>query len=203
MLADNKFTASFTSSAFEKLVLAMLEILSDCWRKQLSRQCHLVGGVSNVKTCNCCHVPVMFLSNSVFTGYLFWRSHAPSAREKSEASGDIYTLTSSLGMQLATLWSSWVFGPKRLASSMESSCFTQALCCLFCNTSARPLSAIASCGYLVYWLGQILALELMQCSGVTRPFAFFSKCNRTIGSRSIGHRVWSMSLNILTELSVN
>ena len=31
------------------------------------------------------------------------------------------------------------------------------------------------------------------------------KCNRTIGSRSIGHRVWCrcMSLNILTELSVN
>ena len=33
-------------------------------------------------------------------------------------------------------------------------------------------------------------------------FIFF-KCNRTIGSRSIGHRVWSMSLNTLTELSVN
>ena len=31
--------------------------------------------------------------------------------------------------------------------------------------------------------------------------SFFSKCNHTIGS--IGHRVWSMSLNILTELSVN
>ena len=29
---------------------------------------------------------------------------------------------------------------------------------------------------------------------------FFFKCNRTIGSRSIGHRVWS---NTLTELSVN
>ena len=28
---------------------------------------------------------------------------------------------------------------------------------------------------------------------------FFFKCNRTIGSRSIGHRVWSMSL----ELSEN
>ena len=34
-------------------------------------------------------------------------------------------------------------------------------------------------------------------------FFFFFKCNRTIGSRSIGHRVWSMSLNTLTELSVN
>ena len=27
-------------------------------------------------------------------------------------------------------------------------------------------------------------------------FFFFSKCNRTIGSRSIGHRVWSMSLKL-------
>ena len=27
-------------------------------------------------------------------------------------------------------------------------------------------------------------------------FLFFSKCNRTIGSRSIGHRVWSMSLKL-------
>ena len=25
---------------------------------------------------------------------------------------------------------------------------------------------------------------------------FFFKCNRTIGSRSIGHRVWSMSLKL-------
>ena len=36
-----------------------------------------------------------------------------------------------------------------------------------------------------------------------KNFFFFFKCNRTIGSRSIGHRVWSMSLSILTELSVN
>ena len=32
------------------------------------------------------------------------------------------------------------------------------------------------------------------------PFFFFhtvgNKCNRTIGSRSIGHRVWSMSLKL-------
>ena len=27
-------------------------------------------------------------------------------------------------------------------------------------------------------------------------FFFFFKCNRTIGSRSIGHRVWSMSLKL-------
>ena len=36
-------------------------------------------------------------------------------------------------------------------------------------------------------------------------FSSSFKCNRAIGSRSIGHRVWSMSLiqNTLTELSVN
>ena len=42
----------------------------------------------------------------------------------------------------------------------------------------------------------------MVCYVVFFCFCFF-KCNRTIGSRSIGHRVWSMSLNTLTELSVN
>ena len=75
--------------------------------------------------------------------------------QQKKAKGLVY-LTSSLGMQLATLWLSWEVADlwSRTLSRllMDSSCFTQALCCLFCYTAphnTRPLSAIASCGYLV------------------------------------------------------
>ena len=40
------------------------------------------------------------------------------------------------------------------------------------------------------------AIDAMASSEKNFFFFFFFKCNRTIGSRSIGHRVWSMSLKL-------
>ena len=65
MLADNKFTAScsVTSSKldlFDKFVLVLLEIFVRLLEEAtFLSQCHMVGGVSDVRTCNHCHIIYM------------------------------------------------------------------------------------------------------------------------------------------------
>ena len=73
-----------------------------------------------------------------------WRSHTPSA-EKSKGLVTSLYLTSSL----VTLWSSWEVAyllSRHLVGSIDSSCFTQALYCLFCFTFASQcLSFVSHC----------------------------------------------------------
>ena len=75
-----------------------------------------------------------------------------------------------------------IFGPKCLAGSMDSSCFIQALCCLFCNTSQHP--SIASLWHLNWLVPDSGArTDMMQCSSVTRSFFFLLIIFFTEGAR--------------------
>ena len=100
-------------------------------------------------------------------------SHAPSAKKAKGLVTSLY-LASSLGMQLATLWSNWEVAD--LCSRTISRLHGQQL--LYSSPLLLLLLhlclATASCGYLVCanWLAPE-SVELVLCSGVTRPFAFF------------------------------
>ena len=60
MLADNKFTVLLSQGLFDKLVLVSLEIFVRLLEEEtFLSQCHMVGGDTDVRTCNNCHVPVM------------------------------------------------------------------------------------------------------------------------------------------------
>ena len=83
-------------------------------------------------------------------------------------------LTSSLGMQLATLWSSSevadLWSPKHLAGSMDSSCFfpiSAASSAAPLPHNTHPLSTITSLWLFGMW-------RLIGCSECTRPFGGFS-----------------------------